>query len=166
MTSPLPFDQFRVLLARRLLTPVHTYTTELKCLCGSNLDDTGNHTSSFCNTDRSLHTAHSTVLRVLDRAARSQGLKAVLELSSFSSKSGLPSEKRPDLTTTSWPVGNSLKVTDLAITNPVSDSTQYCTTSLGPDRLLKKRELQKTTKYLFLLTPKVVSLSLWLPEHL
>ena len=122
------------------------------------------------NKDRSLHTVHNTVLRVVDRAARSQGLSTALELSSFSSRSELPSEKRPDLTTTNWPVGNSLKVIDLATTNPVSDSVQYSSTpnSLDPERLLKKRNViyRKLQSTVLSLSPKVASLSLWLQEHL
>ena len=64
-------------------------------------------------------------------------------LTSFSSVYSLPSEKRPDLTTTNWPLGKSLKVVDLAITNPVSQTFQYSSTpvSLHPERLLKKREV-------------------------
>ena len=55
----------------------------------------------------------------------------------------------PDLTITNWPTGNSIKIIDLAITNPVSDSIQYSATpiSLDPQRLLKKREQQKIQKY-------------------
>ena len=142
-------DQFRILLARRLMIPVHTFTPGSKCPCGKNLDDTGNHISSFCNKDRSLHTIHNTVLRVLDRAARSQGLNTTLELNSFSSPNDEPNEKRPDLTITNWPTGNSIKIIDLAITNPVSDSIQYSATpiSLDPERLLKKREHHKIKKY-------------------
>lgn len=54
-----------------------------------------------------------------------------------------------DLTITNWPTGNSIKIIDLAITNPVSDSIQYSATpiSLDPERLLKKREIQKIQKY-------------------
>ena len=142
-------DQFRILLARRLMIPVHTFTPGSKCPCGKNLDDAGNHISSFCNKDRSLHTIHNTVLRVLDRAARSQGLHTAMELSSFSSPTDVPNEKRPDLTITNWPTGNSIKIIDLAITNPVSDSIQYSATpiSLDPERLLKKHEIQKIKKY-------------------
>ena len=79
---------------------------------------------------------------------QSQG-ECVHTVHTLSSRSDLPSEKRPDLAITSWPVGNSLKATDLAITGPVSDSAQYSSTpsSLGPERLLKKRELQKAVKY-------------------
>jgi len=143
-------DQFRILLARRLMIPVHTFTPGSKCPCGKNLDDdAGNHISSFCNKDRSLHTIHNTVLRVLDRAARSQGLNCTMELSSFSSPTDEPNQQRPDLTITNWPTGNSIKIIDLAITNPVSDSIQYLATpiSLDPERLLKKREIQKIQKY-------------------
>ena len=97
-----------------------------------------------------LHVAHSTAaLRTVDKAAKSQGLSSTLELSSFSVASDLPSDRRPDLTITSWPAGSSLKATHLATTNPVSPSHYYCSTpsSLDPERLLKKREAQKTSKY-------------------
>ena len=117
--------------------------------CGSSLGESGTHTSSSCNQDRSLHTVHSSVLRVVDQAARSQGLSTTLELTSFSSATDLPSEKRLDLTVASWLLGKSLRATDLAVTSPVSQSFYYApsSTSLHPERLLKKRELQKATKY-------------------
>ena len=142
-------DQFRILLARRLLIPVHTFIPGSKCPCGKNLDDAGNHISSFCNKDRSLHTIHNNVLRTIDLAGRNQGLNLVMELSTFSSPTDDPNEKRPDITITNWPTGNSIKIMDLAITNPVSDSIQYSATpiSLDPERLLKKREQQKIQKY-------------------
>ncbi len=72
-----------------------------------------------------------------------------MELSSFSSPTDEPNQQRPDLTITNWPTGNSIKIIDLAITNPVSDSIQYSATpiSLDPERLLKKREIQKIQKY-------------------
>ena len=51
-------------------------------------------------------------------------------------------------TCTMYGVGGSLKVTDLATTNPVSHSHHYCSTptSLDPERLLKKRETQKASE--------------------
>ena len=131
------------------MIPIHTYAPGSKCACGTSLDSSGSHTSSSCSLGRSLHTIHNTVLRVTDQAERNQGLNTVLELTSFSSESDLPSEKRPDLTTTSWPLGKSLRVADLAVTNPVSQTFPYSSTpvSLHPERLLKKREVQKSTKY-------------------
>ena len=77
------------------------------------------------------------------------GLNTSLELSSFSSPHDVLSDKRPDLATTNWPAGNSFKVTDLVVTSPVSHSYQYSSTpsSLDHQRLLKKRESQKTSKY-------------------
>ena len=50
---------------------------------------------------------------------------------------------------TNWPLGKSLRVVNLATANPVSQTFQYSSTpaSLHPERLLKKRELQKVTKY-------------------
>ena len=146
-TSPLPLISL-VSLARRLMTPTHTYVPGSKCPCGSSLDSSGSHISSSCSQDRSLHTVHNTVLRVTDPAARSQGLNTVLELTSFSSESDLPREERPDLTTTSWPLGKSLKVADLALASPVSQAFQYSSTKVPfhPERLLKKREVQKSTK--------------------
>ena len=96
-----------------------------------------------------MYSAHNTALRTVGKAARSQGLSTTLELSSLSSPHDLLSDKRPDLTTTSWPTGSALKVTDLAVTSPASDAHQYSSTpsSLDPQRLLKKRESQKVSKY-------------------
>ena len=124
--------------------------TLMVCPCGSPLGDSGSHTSSYCSKDRSLHVAHNSVLRVIDKAARSQGLSTTLELSSFSPVTGLP--PGPDLTTTNWPLGKSLSVTDLAVTSPVSPPCHYLPTpsSLDPERLFKKREAQKVSKYRFL----------------
>ena len=50
---------------------------------------------------------------------------------------------------TNWPSGNPLKVIDLAVTNPVSSTLQYSLTPslLDHQRLLKKREAQRVTKY-------------------
>jgi len=142
-------DQFRVLIARRIMVPIHTYTVGSKCSCGTFLDDSGTHITSSCNKDSSLHIIHNSVLRSIDKAARSQGLNSTLELSSFSSDFDNPSEKRPDITITNWPQGKSLKVIDLAITNPVSPTQSYIQTpsALDPERLLKKREIQKINKY-------------------
>ena len=102
-----------------------TPCTHTKCPCGASLDDSGTHTSPSCSKDRSLQAVRSSVLRAADQAARSQGLSAALELTSFSPLSGHSSKKRPDLATASWPAGKSLKVIDLAVANPVPPSTQY-----------------------------------------
>ena len=76
-------------------------------------------------------------------------LSTTLELATFSSPHDPLSDKRPDLVITNWPSGNSLKVIDLAVTNPVSSTLQYSLTPslLDHQRLLKKREAQKVTKY-------------------
>ena len=105
----------------------------------SPLGDSGTHTSPFCSKDRSLSVARCTALRTLDRAARSQGLSTTLELSSFSSATDLPGERRR----------SSLRATDLATTSPMSLTHQYSCipSSLEPERLLKKREAQKASKY-------------------
>ena len=71
-------DKLQVLLARRTMVPTHTYTSGSKCPCGKLLGDSGNHTSSFCSKDKSLHVVHSTVLRAVDKAARSEGLSTTL----------------------------------------------------------------------------------------
>ena len=86
-------------LSRRRMIPVHTFVPGPKCSCGSPLGDSGSDASSACNKDRSLHTTHNTVLRTLDKAARSHGLNTTLELSSFSSPHDLLSDKRSDTST-------------------------------------------------------------------
>jgi len=142
-------DQFRVLLFKRLMVPLHTFVRGSKCRCGKSIDESGNHFSSSCNVGSSLHNIHNSVLRTVDKAARSHGLNTTLELATFSSPHDPLSDKRPDLVVTNWPSGNSLKVIDLAVTNPVSSTLQYSLTPnlLDHQRLLKKREAQKVTKY-------------------
>ena len=78
-----------------------------------------------------------------------QFLSSALELTYFSPASDPTAEKRPDTATASWPSGKSLRVIDLAITSPVSQSTPYSSspTSIGPQRLLKKREPQIATEH-------------------
>jgi hypothetical protein len=72
-----------------------------------------------------------------------------LELVNFSAATEDLNQKRPDITITNWPIQKSLRMIDLAITNPVSKSIVYSNDPLSVDplRLLKKRELQKTNKY-------------------
>ena len=141
-------EQFRIILSRRLMIPVHTYTPGTKCPCGKNMDEYGSHISSRCNKDSSLFNIHNSVLRTIDNACRSQGLFSILELT-HSNLNQPDNEKRPDLTVSNWPNGNPNKVIDLAIVDCVSHTVNYRNTeaSLNPNVLLKKRENQKISKY-------------------
>ena len=125
-------DQLRVLLSKRLMAPLHTFARGSKCRCGESVDESGSHFTSSCSVGSSLHSTHNSALRTVDRAARSHGLSTTLELATFSSPHDPLSDKRPDLVTTSWPSGSSLKVTDLAVASPVSSTLQY---SLAPSLL-------------------------------
>ena len=107
---------------KRLSTPIHTYVLDSKCTgtkCKKSLDDDGSHIPSSCSVGGSLHSTHNSALCATDQAARSSGLNSALELTTFSPTGEDISEKRPDTTATSWPTEKSLRVIDLAITNPV-----------------------------------------------
>jgi hypothetical protein len=71
-------SQFKILLAKRLSIPTHTYVPGSKCKCKKSLDDDGSHISSSCSVGGSLHNTHNSVLRVIDQAAKSHGLNSTL----------------------------------------------------------------------------------------
>ena len=74
-----------LLLSKRLMLPLHTFVRGSKCRCGKLVDESGDHFTSSCNVGSSLHNIHNSVLRTVDRAARSHGLSITLELATFSS---------------------------------------------------------------------------------